>query len=218
MPKDMQLHDLGSTSISLEDRLSSLNGLLQADMQAAKELADYQTELQIEGYKKALEFRKDATKKIVAEMGQIEIKEAQFIEQAKAKAQAKLIKKKLKQKKGKKLTPEEIKAIEDQVNKEYKIGTEARAKLDKKAAKAAQRKIETGQGMADFKKNGLASVFNKNSDFNKLTGGQKLDGLAHALGDFAKQLETTIDNIAGKKGVIDTRLQGSKRKTRMGSY
>lgn len=39
-----------------------------------------------------------------------------------------------------------------------------------------------------------------------------------AVSDLAKQLEGTIDEIAGKKGVIDTRLQGSSSKKFAGSY
>lgn len=39
-----------------------------------------------------------------------------------------------------------------------------------------------------------------------------------ALSSLAQQLENTIDEIAGKKGKIDTRLQGSKNETWAGSY
>ena len=42
--------------------------------------------------------------------------------------------------------------------------------------------------------------------------------LVGALSDFAKQLEGSINDIASKKGAIDTRLQGSKNKTYAGSY
>ena len=39
-----------------------------------------------------------------------------------------------------------------------------------------------------------------------------------AVSDLAKQLEGTIDEIASHKGLVDTRLQGSSNKQRMGSY
>jgi hypothetical protein len=39
-----------------------------------------------------------------------------------------------------------------------------------------------------------------------------------ALSDLAQQLETKIDTIAGFKGEVDTRLQGSSNKTSNGSY
>lgn len=38
------------------------------------------------------------------------------------------------------------------------------------------------------------------------------------MSDYAKKLENSIDAIAGKKTVIDTRLQGSKNKQTLGSY
>ena len=45
-----------------------------------------------------------------------------------------------------------------------------------------------------------------------------LDTAAAAISDLAKQLENTVDAIGKFKGVIDTRLQGSKNDKRMGSY
>ncbi len=45
-----------------------------------------------------------------------------------------------------------------------------------------------------------------------------LTAAALAVSDFAKQLKGTIDEIAGKKGAIDTRLQGSNNEKYAGSY
>ena len=45
-----------------------------------------------------------------------------------------------------------------------------------------------------------------------------MSALTGALSNFAKQLETQMDEIAGKKSAIDTRLQGSSNKTSFGSY
>lgn len=45
-----------------------------------------------------------------------------------------------------------------------------------------------------------------------------LSALSGALSNFAKQLETQMDEIASKKSAIDTRLQGSGNEKRMGSY
>ncbi len=39
-----------------------------------------------------------------------------------------------------------------------------------------------------------------------------------ALSDLTTQLDQQINSIAGRKSIIDTRLQGSKNKTRLGSY
>jgi hypothetical protein len=45
-----------------------------------------------------------------------------------------------------------------------------------------------------------------------------LSALSGALSNFAKQLETKIDDIASKKSAVDTRLQGSANAMRAGSY
>ena len=45
-----------------------------------------------------------------------------------------------------------------------------------------------------------------------------LSALSGALSNFAKQLETKIDDIASKKSAVDTRLQGSDNARRAGSY
>ncbi len=42
--------------------------------------------------------------------------------------------------------------------------------------------------------------------------------ITNAIGDFAKQLDSTIENIAGTKSAIDTRLYGSKNSVRNGSH
>lgn len=43
--------------------------------------------------------------------------------------------------------------------------------------------------------------------------GGSLLAITNAIGDFAKQLDGTIESIAGTKSAIDTRLYGSKSKT-----
>jgi hypothetical protein len=45
-----------------------------------------------------------------------------------------------------------------------------------------------------------------------------LSAITGALSNFAKQLESQMDEIASKKSAIDTRLQGSSNDKRMGSY
>lgn len=58
------------------------------------------------------------------------------------------------------------------------------------------------------------------SDSGKLAGFAYLaSNLTNALSNFAKQLETQMDEIAGKKSAIDTRLYGSQsNEKRFGSY
>ena len=115
--------------------------------------------------------------------------------------------------------------------------------LKQEAARVKRQKQKESQEYAKEQANDAFNLFNGKSIGertaalkNIFTGGAKLnkDGtitsskganlaaglsaLSGALSDFAKQLETQIDEIAGKKSAIDTRLQGSNNKTRAGSY
>ena len=115
--------------------------------------------------------------------------------------------------------------------------------LKQEAAQIKRQKQKESQEYAKEQANDAFNLFNGKSISertaalkNIFTGGGKLneDGtitlskganlaaglsaLSGALSDFAKQLETQIDEIAGKKSAIDTRLQGSNNKTRSGSY
>jgi len=67
------------------------------------------------------------------------------------------------------------------------------------------------------RKQALYDAFHQNKDGSKNT----LAGLAtltNALSDLTKQLDSSIEEIAKQKGAIDTRLQGSGLKRRLGSY
>lgn len=115
--------------------------------------------------------------------------------------------------------------------------------LKQEAAQIKRQKQKEGQEYAKEQANDAFNLFNGKSISertaalkNIFTGGGKLNGdgtithskganlavglaaLSGALSDFAKQLETQVEEIAGKKGAIDTRLQGSNNKTRLGSY
>lgn len=115
--------------------------------------------------------------------------------------------------------------------------------LKQEAAQIKRQKQKESQEYAKEQANDAFNLFNGKSISeraaalkNIFTGGGKLNGdgtitlskganlaaglsaLSGALSDFAKQLETQIDEIAGKKSAIDTRLQGSNNKTRSGSY
>jgi len=50
------------------------------------------------------------------------------------------------------------------------------------------------------------------NSYKKFSFGKGLDTLTHALGDMAKQLDNTVEKVAGYKSKIDTRLQGLNRK------
>lgn len=115
--------------------------------------------------------------------------------------------------------------------------------LKQEAARVKRQKQKESQEYAKEQANDAFNLFNGKSIGertaalkNIFTGGGKLneDGtitlskganlaaglsaLSGALSNFAKQLETQMDEIAGKKSAIDTRLQGSNNKTRLGSY
>ncbi len=76
----------------------------------------------------------------------------------------------------------------------------------------------------------INTLFDKNSDIRdrkdalkELTADNETTKMALVsvigkLGDLAKQLETKMDAIAGQKGFIDTRLQGSSNEKFLGSY
>lgn len=59
----------------------------------------------------------------------------------------------------------------------------------------------------------------QSQDDNEETNwGKAISATLVAVSDLAKQLNKQIDEIASKKGVIDTRLQGSSNETHFGSY
>ena len=121
--------------------------------------------------------------------------------------------KKQRQKINKQLTEEESKAalkaykerIKKQIEEETKALTSAGSTIGERidAAKSLSRRkvVDENGNEKEVKSNALL-----------------LDSLTSALSDFAKSLDKTIDDIASKKGAIDTRLQGSKNKTKLGSY
>ena len=130
--------------------------------------------------------------------------------------------------------------------KEAKLKLEQDAKYQKKSAKQKEAllKKETATKLAELKKETkakaaaykkLAAQYAKLDGFKNKSIKEKLstikdvwnseggklalvDSLAGALSDVAKQLENTIDSIGSRKSSIDTALQGSKNKTKLGSY
>lgn len=84
-------------------------------------------------------------------------------------------------------------------------------KEDWKDRKEALKELFTGGKIV--KKDGTEKEAGKLAGFAHLAS-----NLTSALSNFAKQLETQMDEIASKKGAIDTRLHGSSNKTRFGSY
>lgn len=115
--------------------------------------------------------------------------------------------------------------------KQFKEELKERGKAEIAAAKEIAEKVSkmdviiNGPEKSEFQKDYSAMV-NKTSSFiqNKQYGAALktlkatfavdkmagFDALANAVSDIAKELNQTIDNIGARKGIIDTRLQGSK--------
>jgi hypothetical protein len=118
-------------------------------------------------------------------------------------------------------------------NKEKELKQEAAAEKRKKQQEAKDYRAEQtntifGAGKS-FAERGAAikNIFsgggkvNKDGTITASKGASFASGMAAlsgALSSFAKQLETQMEEIAGKKSAIDTRLQGSSNKTSFGSY
>jgi len=119
----------------------------------------------------------------------------------------------------------ELKAIDTRYEKEKKIAEKIheRALKNIAAENAARAAGELKAGLfgkgksIGERKQAVYDAFHQNSD-GSLNMRAGLATLANALSDLTKQLDNTIENIAGKKGAIDTRLQGWGGKTRAGSY
>lgn len=237
-----QMNELTEDNIQFEEqlndlRLSNVTRLGMLRKQQEKEILD----AAIKANELYIEKRKNLQLQALQEEEKAEIAKQQRI----AKAEAK--------KDGKKLSKDELKAIEDKVKKEYNLRkkhAEEQAAWEKKnkekdlkqeAAKAKREAVKKGK---EYQKEQTDTIFGKEKTLgerigafkNLATGGgkvnkdgsissSKLAGFANvasaltgALANFAKQLEGQMDEIASKKSTIDTRLQGSDNKKRMGSY
>jgi hypothetical protein len=149
-------------------------------------------------------------------------KMAEDIEKYKAKRELEL-----KRKNNGVLSKEDATRIEKEVAKKFKLDRENLKKL------AAEReKQEAGKALKEELKNNLNALSSAESWEDRkqalkdlthdadgsVNVGKAMSAALYAVSDLAKQLEGKIDEIAGYKGVIDTRLQGSSNKTSGGSY
>ena len=132
------------------------------------------------------------------------------------------------------LRKEDFKAIEEQLRKKYKDSLKNEKNLSKERerlnaiesekANAAERD-ELRQGVGALTKSG-ASFNERKQALYELTHdeagntdkGKAISAAILAVSDLAKQLEAKIDMIAGFKGAVDTRMQGSNSEKFMGSY
>lgn len=123
----------------------------------------------------------------------------------------------------KKEIQKEIKDAKKREKKKAEAEKKEKQEENKELLKTGFSKPAEGQTIGEWWKEGKEArkeLFAKTE-----VGGGKAAGLAYlasnltsALSNFAKQLETQMDEIASKKSAIDTRLQGSSNATRHGSY
>lgn len=132
-------------------------------------------------------------------------------------------------------TPETLKDLEAKHKEELKHIAKVEA-LKTKEAENRAKKVERAKWIENKEKNaamlrsttfgkgqtvsqrwqGLKGSFKDSTgDFDLATG---LSSLTTAIADMAKQLTSQINDIAGTRSIIDTRLQGWTGKTKSGSY
>ncbi len=132
------------------------------------------------------------------------------------------------------LTKEELKDIEELAEAKFSLedeNLERISKLRKKEiddeakdrAKAGDKAVESAVTGPLTKENNLVERFKSLQKLTEDENGEKIPGAqmavaVKALSTLVQQLEDTIDKVGSYKGGIDTRMQGSSNKKRMGSY
>lgn len=137
-----------------------------------------------------------------------DIKREKQVQEAKLKADKNF--QKLSKKDKDKVLKEELDAIEKKGKKEIEWAKKIKAVLQADTKSPVQELYDDLQG--NFKS---ATTFDKKfkalKNINSVFGaGAVADAAAKMVSDLAKKLEQDIDNIGARKGIIDTRLQGSK--------
>ena len=224
-------------------KLSNLTRLGTLRKQQEKELLD----AAIAANKKAIDERVKQEEKALDETLGREIAKAKAVALAEKKAKTGNNKAKLTKAELKKIEEEEnarLAAAKKRLKEQGEWEKKNKEKETKQEAAAIKRKKQKeGQEYAKEQAQDAFNIFNGKSLAergaaikNIFSGGGKVnaDGtissskgasfasgmaaLSGALSNFAKQLETQMDEIASKKSAIDTRLQGSSNKTSFGSY
>lgn len=141
---------------------------------------------------------------------------------------------KLRIKLGRDLTKQELEDIEKLAEAKFELDEENLKRISKLRAKeiAEEKKDRAKAGdkaVADAvtgpltKENNLVERFKSLQKLTEDENGEKIAGAqmavaVKALSTLVQQLEDTIDKVGSYKGGIDTRMQGSSNKKRMGSY
>ena len=237
-----QMNELSESGIQFEEqlnllRLSNVKRLGTLRKQQEQEILD----AAIKANERVIEQRKNAQLQALKEEEAAEVAKSQRLAKAEAKAAGKTLTKddlKAIEQKVKAEFAIRKKNIEEQSKWEKK---NKEKELQQEAAKAKRDTVKKGkeyqaEQMGDLFGAGKSLGERKDALKNIFTGGGKvnadgtitsskganlaagLSAISGALSNFAKQLETQMDEIASKKSAIDTRLQGSDNTKRMGSY
>ena len=237
-----QMNELSESGIQFEEqlnllRLSNVKRLGTLRKQQEQEILD----AAIKANERVIEQRKNAQLQALKEEEAAEVAKSQRLAKAEAKAAGKTLTKddlKAIEQKVKAEFAIRKKNIEEQSKWEKK---NKEKELQQEAAKAKRDAVKKGkeyqaEQMGDLFGAGKSLGERKDALKNIFTGGGKvnadgtitsskganlaagLSAISGALSNFAKQLETQMDEIASKKSAIDTRLQGSDNAKRMGSY
>ena len=89
---------------------------------------------------------------------------------------------------------------------------------ERKKQAVKERKERVNNIKSAMKNEGIVGGVKKIFERDEQGNSHALENIVGFLGDAVKQLEKQVDEIGAKKGSIDTRLQGSKNNTFMGSY
>jgi hypothetical protein len=135
---------------------------------------------------------------------------------------------------GRDLTKKELEDIEKLAEAKFELDEENLERISKLRAKEIEEekkdRAKAGdKAVADAvtgpltKENNLVERFKKLQKLTENENGEKIPGAqmavaVKALSTLVQQLEDTIDKVGSYKGGIDTRMQGSSNKKRMGSY
>lgn len=233
----IELHNLQNESVEdKEDRITAIRltrqqQVLDAEIATQKYLNDF--DAQVAYYSKPENVEEEAGLKRREDDAAWQLKKAQALSEQieKDRARRELY---YKRKNNGILKKEDAKKIEEELKAKYKTQSKnednlakQRARLNKieleKNSAAERDKLHKGVGALTAKGASLEErkealynlTHNKDDNFDK---GKAISAALVAVSDLATQLGKKIDNIAGYKGAIDTRLQGSGNDKFMGSY
>ena len=233
----IELHNLQNESVEdKEDRITAIRltrqqQVLDAEIATQKYLNDF--DAQVAYYSKPENVEEEAGLKRREDDAAWQLKKAQALSEQieKDRARRELY---YKRKNNGILKKEDAKKIEEELKAKYKTQSKnednlakQRARLNKieleKNSAAERDKLREGVGALTAKGASLEErkealynlTHNEDGNFDK---GKAISAALVAVSDLATQLEKKIDDIAGYKGAIDTRLQGSGNDKFMGSY